>query len=169
MLFLGGRTRNITTSGRGLHDESHTQKVGHSCIIGGCLSVTTGLILIIIGVISEVRNTTFIGVGVISLGVGFFLTTLVCFYAKLDICYNNWAYRTRITPAHIETPQPAPAGAITTSPFVPSVLTTEKQQTLMPDENPSPTTVVSHAEIHKILAAPSIKTTSMTFNSDNVP
>ena len=114
MLFLNSRARNVTISGMSLHDRSCPHKRGHSLIIGGCLAVMTGLILIVVGAVSDIKNTTFIGVGIISLGVGFFLMTLVCFYAKLDTCYNNWAYRTRVIPVKTETPQTTPLGVATT-------------------------------------------------------
>ena len=57
--------------------------------------------LIVFGVILERVNTKLIGIGIICLGLGFVLMTLVCFYAKLFICYNNWAYRTRVLPMNV--------------------------------------------------------------------
>ena len=57
MLFLNSRARNPTATGLSMQDRSFPQKMGHSCIILGCLSIVTGLVLIVIGVISEVKKT----------------------------------------------------------------------------------------------------------------
>ncbi|CAF1194111.1 unnamed protein product [Adineta steineri] len=88
-----------------MRDQPVTHKIGHSCIITSCLSLIIGLVLIVTGVISETKKTTFIGIGIITLGVGFFLTTIVCFYAKLKICYRNWAYGPPISPLNMELSQ----------------------------------------------------------------
>ena len=164
MLFLGSRTRN-TVSGMGLRDRSYTQQVGHSFIICGCLSIVIGLILIIIGAISGEKKTTFIGIGIISLGVGFFLTALVFFCAKLDMCYNNWAYRARVIPINPETPQPLSIGGATASVFGPSSITMQKQQMSMLSSAIPPITVISDVDIHKTAVTSSIKMN----NPDNVP
>jgi hypothetical protein len=142
--------------------------MGHSFIICGCLSIVTGLILIVIGAISEVKKTTFIGIGIISLGVGFFLTTFVCLYGKLDICYNNWAYRSRVLPLNIQTPRPTPIGGVSNSPFVESTVTTQKRQSIASKEIQAPITVISDVEIHNVVIAPSIQIGSKTNNSNNV-
>jgi hypothetical protein len=168
MLFLNSRTRNITISGIGLHRRSHTHKAGQLFITGGCLSIVTGLILIAVGVISDVKRTTFVGVGIICLGLAFF-TILVCFYAKLDTCYNNWAYRSRVIPVNTDTSQPTPTGVVIPSHFASSSAMTQKRQTTMPLNTASPTTVVSGADIHKLVIAPSIHIGSLANNSDNVP
>lgn len=157
MLFLNSRTRNHAVSGVSMHDQSYTSKMGHSFIICGCLSIVIGLILIVVGVISEVKKTTFIGIGIISLGVGFFLTTLVCLYGKLDICYNNWAYRSRVLPAHPENLRQPPICGPSNSPFADSPAAGKETQ--------PPVTVISDVEIHKVIIAPTIQvvpTTSMT-------
>ena len=152
MLFLNSRRHTTAISGRRLHDRSYTQKVGHTCIIFGCLSIITGLIVIIIGVISETNRTTYIGISIVILGVVLFLITLICFYAKLNICYNNWAYRSRVLPTNnIETPQPASATVITLSSFVGSPAMTQKSQFIIPLEPPTPLTIVSEVEIHKVI------------------
>ncbi|UJR36573.1 hypothetical protein I4U23_029292 [Adineta vaga] len=159
------RTRNPAISGVGLHNQNYTHKVGHSCIVCGCLSIVIGLILIIVGVISEIKKTTFIGAGVIGLGVGCFLMTLVCFYAKLDICYNNWAYRSRVLPANSEIPQSAPPGIKTRSPFV----KIEKQQTSTSPKTLVPSTVASEIEVHKIVHDTSRQIDSIAIHADNIP
>lgn len=170
MLFLNSRVRNTAISGVIMRDQSYTHKMGHSFIISGCLLVITGLILIVIGAISEVKKTTiFIGIGVISFGIGFFLITLVCFYGKLDICYNNWAYRSRVSPTNIETPRPVPTVGVLNSPLIDSSATTQKQQFTAPIEIPAPITAISSLEIHKVVIAPSIQIGSTTINnSDHV-
>ena len=145
MLFLNGRARNAAVSGFGLHSPNYTQKVGHSCIVGGCLSIVTGLILIVVGVISEKKKTTYIGAGVIGLSVGCFLVTLVCFYAKLDICYNNWAYRARVLPANSGTPQAIPPSTAVRSPLAAK----EKVASTITHDMPAPLTTVSDVEVHK--------------------
>jgi hypothetical protein len=131
-----------------MHDRTYTNKIGHSFIICSCLSIITGLVIIIFGVISNVKKTTFIGIGVLSVGVGFIFITLLCFYAKLHICYNNWAYRSRIVPNTIETPHPATPGVISISPFVGSPGITQKSQCTTSLEPPTPLTIVSNVEIH---------------------
>jgi len=143
MLFLNSRARNPTATGLSMQDRSFPQKMGHSCIILGCLSIVTGLVLIVIGVISEVKKTIFVGVGIISLGGGFFLTTLVCFYGKLDICYNNWAYRSRVLPTNTNRPNPP---TTTDAERKPSQTEIAKRT-----ESQAPTTIVSDAEIQKIV------------------
>jgi hypothetical protein len=161
MLFLSSRVRNTAVSGVIMRDQSYTNKMGHSFIICGCLLAITGLILIVVGAISEVKKTTiFIGIGVISLGIGFFLTTLVFFYGKLDICYNNWAYRSRVLPTNIETPRPIPTIGVLNSPLVDSSATIQKQI-----ETPAPITAMSGLEIHKVVIAPSIQIGSTTINN----
>jgi hypothetical protein len=139
--------------------------MGHSFIICGCLSIITGLILIVVGVISEVKKMTFIGIGIISLGVGFFLITLVCLYGKLDTCYNNWAYRSRVLPINLETPRPAPIGGVSNSPYVESSAPAQKQESILPKEIGPPITVISDADIHKVVIAPTIKIGSTTNDS----
>jgi hypothetical protein len=139
-----------------MHDRSYTHKIGHSCIILGCLCIVIGLILIVIGVTSDIKNTTFVGIGVLSLGVGLFLSTLGCFYGKLNICYNNWAYRSRVLPANLETPRPVPIGDVQISPFAPSPPAAQKQQSAVPLDTQSPITLISEADIHKLVIAPSI-------------
>ena len=153
-----------------MHDRSATHKVGHTCIIFGCLSVITGLILIVVGIISRVHNTTFVGIGIISLGGGLFITTLVCFYGKLDIYYNNWAYRSRVLPVNPETPRPTPPGVAAISPFAKSTTATEKQQSTIPLDTQSPITVASEIDIHKLVIAQSINinTTTTTNNPEHV-
>jgi hypothetical protein len=155
MLFLNTGVRHTAISGMGMRNQSYTNKMGHSFIICGCLSLIIGLILIVIGVISEVKKTTFIGIGVISTGIGFFLTTLVCFYGKLDTCYNNWAYRSRVLPLNHETRRPTPTDAISNYRFVQSPAAASKRQSIL---IPAPFTVTSDIEIHKIISAQSITT-----------
>jgi hypothetical protein len=142
--------------------------VGQSCIIFGCLSIITGLILIVVGIISEVKKTTFVGIGIISLGGGLFLTTLVCFYGKLNICYNNWAYRSRVLPVNPETPHPTPAGVAAISPFTKSTTATQNQHSTIPLDTQSPITVVSEADIHKLVISQSININTTTNNPENV-
>lgn len=157
MLFLNGRTRNPAVSGMSMRDRSYTHKMGHSFIVGSCLSIVIGLILVIIGVISEIKKTTFIGVGIISLGVGCFITTLVCLYGKLDICYNNWAYRSRVLPINPETPRSTPIGGMSNSPFAELSATAQKQQSPAAKETQAPVTAISDVEIRKVIIAPSIQ------------
>ena len=149
MLFLNSRTVNGAPVSLGMSHRSYTQKMGHSFIICGCFSMITGLILIVLGMISEIKKTTFIGIGVISLGVGFFLMTVVCLYGKLDICYNNWVYRTRVKPNNPEPSQTAPPGVI---PHAHTVI--PKQTSLVCPASPGPTTVISEVEINTVAPSP---------------
>lgn len=148
MLFLSSRPPNGTTVGGSMNDRPYTQKMGHSFIICGCLSIIIGLILIVLGVISEIKKTTFIGIGILSLGVGFFLMTLVCLYGKLDICYNNWIYRSRVIPINPQVPQIATRDldGRTHSP-----VQIQKRSSLIPACSPAPLTVVSDMEINKFV------------------
>lgn len=168
MLFLGGRTRNLAVSGGSMQDRSIPQKMGHSCILCGCLSIVTGLILIIVGIISELKKTTFIGVGVITLGVGFFLTTFVCFYGKLDICYNNWAYRSRVLPSNAEAAQATPADAARKPTVVKLPELTEKEGSIGRIASQTPITIVSEAEIRKVVISPAVQLAISTTNADSV-
>jgi hypothetical protein len=133
--------------------------MGHSFIICGCLSIITGIILIVIGVSSATSRTMYVGIGIITLGVGFFLTTLVCLYGKLDICYNNWAYRARVLPVNLETPQPAPVNTVSHSPFIESPVVLEKHP------SPAQVTVVSEIEINKVVIGPTIQIGTNNFNN----
>jgi len=104
MFFFNGRIRNphiipVVTRPQ----PTYTNKVGQSIIIAGCLSIILGLLLILIGFISETDKSTYFGVGSISFTIGFFLSTFTCFYTTLDRCYQNWIYRTHITPSTVET------------------------------------------------------------------
>lgn len=158
MLFFNSRARNGPMPTAGGADRSYTQKMGHSCIIIGCICLVSGLIVIVIGVISDIRQTTYIGIGVVGLAIGFFLTTLVCFYGKLDICYNNWAYRSRVVPISIETPRPLSTGGIQNgSPFTyppvtpPAPLPPVKRQPSISVAVPTPFTTVSDIDANRIV------------------
>ncbi len=84
-------------------DRTYTHKVDHSFVIISCLSIVIGLLLIVIGYISETEKWKFFCIGIISLSLGLFLITLVCFYSKLTIYYHNWAYGSHVTPSNVET------------------------------------------------------------------
>ncbi len=112
MFFFNGRIRNPNIVPIITQKRTYTHKVGQWGIIATCLSIVIGLILIIIGVISETKKTRFFGIGIIILGVGFSFTTFVCFYAKLNICYRNWAYGPHIASNQIQSYQPVTAGDI---------------------------------------------------------
>ena len=152
MLFFNSRARNgpMTTTAGG--DQSYTQKMGHSCIIFGCICLVSGLIVIVIGVISDTRKTTYIGIGIISVAVGFFLLTIVCFYAKLDTCYNNWAYGSRVVPINIETPRPpSEGGAQNGSPFAYPPTPVVKRQPSISVAIPTPFTTVSEIDANRVV------------------
>ena len=102
------------------------------------------MILIVFGVILERANTKLIGVGIISLGVGLFLLTLVCFYAKLDICYNNWAYRTRVLPMNVVAPPRAGSSRISLAPANP--LTMVSKVIVAPTINIGPITTMNNPD-----------------------
>lgn len=161
MLFLNSGTRNPTVTGVSMRDRSVPQKMGQSCIIFGCLSIVIGLILIVIGIISEVKKTIFIGIGIISLGVGFFLTTIVCFYGKLDIYYNNWAYRSRVLPTNNNVNnnnkrhEPVAVDTERRPSRTEVVNSIPKRTSIVPIESQSPITIISDAEIHKIVISSS--------------
>ncbi|CAF2399248.1 unnamed protein product [Rotaria sp. Silwood2] len=147
---------------------SYTYKLSHLCIICGSLAIVIGLILIVVGVIYEVENTKFIGIGLISFGVLCFLFKIIYFYGKLDICYNNWIYRTRVVPINHGTSQPRPAGALSTSPRPKTPGTTQKPSYIIPPEPPTRKTVISDIEIHNVLTEQSIKNTITTNNSNTM-
>jgi len=105
MFFFNGRIRNAHIAPMILRDQPRTLKIGHSYIISSCLSIIIGLALIFIGVTFETKKIVLIGSGIIILTVGFILTTLVCFCAKLKICYDNWAYGRHIIPCNSENSQ----------------------------------------------------------------
>ncbi len=157
MLFLNSGARNVTIAGIITHDRPYTHKMGHSFIVCSCLSIIIGLILIIVGVSSAASKTTFVGIGIISLGVGLFLTTFVCLYGKLDRCYNNWAYRSRVLPVNLETPRPIPLSTVSHSPFIESPAAISKLQSLGLRHSPEPLTTISDVEIPKFVIAPSIE------------
>jgi len=150
------------------HDRSYTNRIGHSCIIAACLWIIIGLILIVIGVISETEKPTFFSIGTISLGVGFFLTILVCFYTELNKCYHNWAYGSHITPSHVENSQLATAGDISMS-YVGSITATQKVPmiTSLPPQKTVKT--LSNVRTNKVIISPSIEIGEITTNRDNVP
>lgn len=147
MLFLNSRPLNGTTASSSMNERSYTQKMGHSFIVCGCLSIIVGLILIVLGVISEMKKTTFIGVGIISLGIGFFLMTLVCLYGKLDICYNNWVYRSRVRPTNPRTLQTTAGGPVE---IRHSPRQIQQRSSFLPECSPAPVTIISDMDINKI-------------------
>ena len=152
MLFFNSRARNGPMPTTAAADQTYTQKMGHSCIIFGCICLVSGLIVIVIGVISDTRKTTYIGIGIISLAVGFFLLTLVCFYGKLDVCYNNWAYRTRVVPINIETPRPpSEGGPQNGSPFTYPPVPPVKRQPSISVAVPTPFTTVSEIDANRVV------------------
>jgi hypothetical protein len=99
MFFFNGRIRNAHIVPMITQDRTYTHKIGHSFVIISCLSIVIGLLLIVIGNISETQKSKFFGIGIITLSLGFFLITLICFYSKLAICYYNWAYGSHVTPS----------------------------------------------------------------------
>ena len=101
MFFFHSRPLNGSVPFIAVHGQAYTNNLGHTCLVVSCLAVIAGMTLIVFGVILERVNTKLIGIGIISLGLGFVLMTLVCFYAKLFIWYNNWAYRTRVLPMNV--------------------------------------------------------------------
>ncbi|CAF0809929.1 unnamed protein product [Rotaria sp. Silwood1] len=168
MLFLNGRTRHTGISPMNVRNGSYTHKLSHLSVIGGSLSIVTGLILIVVGVIYEVQSTKFIGIGLISFGVLCLLMKIIHFYGKLDICYNNWIYRTRVVPINHETSQPKPIGALSVPPRPKSPETTPKQSYVVPPEPSTRRTVISGIEIHNVLTEQSIKNDVVTNNSNTI-
>jgi hypothetical protein len=112
MFFFNGRIRNAHIVPMITPDPTYTQKIGQSFVVFSCLSIVIGLLLIVIGHISETEKWTFFGFGIISLSLGLFLVTLVCFYSQLSIYYHNWAYGSHITPSNTETGVMATAGDV---------------------------------------------------------
>jgi hypothetical protein len=147
-----------------MNDRPYTHKIGNTCIICGCLSIITGLILIVIGITSQARRTIFIGIGIIILGAAFFLTTLVCVYGKLNIHYNNWAYRSRVLPTNVETPRPVPPDIVSCSSFIEPSAGSPRRQLSVPLEIQRPIAVISDVEIHRVVTSPSIRIGTTTTN-----
>lgn len=168
MFFFNGRIRNPHIIPIVVGQQAYSTTVSNSFIIAGCLSIIIGLALIITGGISETKKTTFIGIGIISLGVGFFITTMVCFYSKLDICYHNWAYGQNVVPLNTETPPPVTASNISMAPFAESVSVTQKIQSTMPMSATVPMTMTSDLEINNVFIARSIKIDNTKINQDNI-
>lgn len=164
--FSNGRLHNPHIIPVVVSDRSYTHKVGHSCIIAGCLSIIIGLALIFTGLFSETKRTTLIGIGVISAGVGFFITTLVCFSGKLNICYHNWAYGQNVVPLNMESPREGRHRGISMGPFSESLSVTQKIQSTIPISSSSPITLLSDLEINKVFIARSIKIDKKTISSD---
>ena len=105
MFFFNGRVRNAHVAPIIMRDQPHIDKIGHSYIITSCLSIIIGLVLIFSGVTFETQKTILISCGIITLGIGFVLTTLICFYAQLKLCYDNWAYGSHIATYNSENSQ----------------------------------------------------------------
>ena len=141
MFFTNTALRHTHVSPLGLDHQPSTHRVGSSCVILGCLSTIFGLILIGAGMISETEKTVYFGIGIINLGVGIFLTSFVCFYTKLCVCYNNWAYRPRETPVQDEAPPCAPIEMKAT------VLSPEPAAATHMRPFPMPVTIVSNIGI----------------------
>lgn len=112
MFFFNGRIRNAHIIPIVTHERSYTHRISQSGIIVSCLLVVIGLVLVIIGAISETDKATFFGIGITSLCLGFLFAILICSYTKLDVCYHNWAYGSHVSPSHMETSVIATAGAI---------------------------------------------------------
>ncbi|CAF0941606.1 unnamed protein product [Adineta ricciae] len=105
MLFFNGRIRNTHITPGIMREDPYSHTIGQSCIITTCLTLIIGLTLIVNGVISETKKTALIGIGVISIGVSIFLTTILCFDTQLRVCYRNWAYGPPIAPIRMECSQ----------------------------------------------------------------
>ncbi|UJR09543.1 hypothetical protein I4U23_013780 [Adineta vaga] len=105
MFFFNGRIRNAHVAPVILRDDPYTHSIGHSCVITTCLLLIIGLTLIITGVISETKKTTLIGIGVISIGVSLFITTIFCCNTHVKICYRNWAHGPPTVRTHYRRPQ----------------------------------------------------------------
>jgi hypothetical protein len=153
MLFSNNRIRNTHISTVPLHGPTYRHKLGYSYIISGCLFIIAGLIFIVTSAIYETRKTAFTGIGIISLGVGFFLMTLFCFHGELNNFYNTWTYRSHLFPFHLATPQPAPAGIIAIPPFVGTTTMTSTT----PLSPPTPLIMGTDIEMGKIVIAPTIE------------
>ncbi|CAF0988092.1 unnamed protein product [Didymodactylos carnosus] len=94
MLFASGRSRGVTAMG--LADRTMFQTIGRCFVIIGCITVIVGIILIIISVVSEKKETLYIGISIIGVGSICFIFMIIFIYCKLDVCWNNWTYRTRV-------------------------------------------------------------------------
>ena len=103
MFFFNGRIRNAHIVPMITHERRYTQTIGQSFVVFSCLSIVIGVLLIVIGNISETEKWKFFGFGIISLSLGLFLVTLVCFYSQLSIYYHNWAYGSHVTPSNTST------------------------------------------------------------------
>ncbi|CAF0913132.1 unnamed protein product [Rotaria sordida] len=168
MLFLNGRTRNPMMPPMNMRNGLYTYKLTNFFVICGSLVIVIGLILIVIGVIYEVNSTKFIGIGLICFGIFCFLMKIICLYGKLDICYNNWIYRTRVAPVKHDSSQPKPIGTLSISPRPKSPGTIQKQSSVVPPEDPTHRTVISAIEIHNVLTEQSIKNDVTINNSNNM-
>ncbi|CAF2092748.1 unnamed protein product [Rotaria magnacalcarata] len=168
--FSNGRMHNPHIIPIVVSDRSHAHKLGHSRIIAGCLSIIIGLSFIIRGVTSETKKATLIGIGIISLGVGFFTTISVCFYGKLNICYHNWAYGQSVVPLNIEIPHEGRrgggGGGISMAPYSESLPVTQKIQSTIPLSSSSSMAMLSDLEINKVIIGRSIKIDKTTIQSD---
>ncbi|CAM4925507.1 unnamed protein product [Rotaria socialis] len=148
LFFSNARIHNPHIIPIVVSDRSHTHKLGHSCIIVGCLSIIIGL------------------------SVGLFTTILVCFYGKLNIYYHNWAYGQRVVPLNIETPHEGRqsggggGGGISMAPYSESLSVTQKIQPTIPLSSSSSMTMLSDLEINKVIIGRSIKIDKTTIQSD---
>lgn len=158
MFFFNGRMRNAHIVPMLTDNRPHTNKIDFLSIIAGCLLIIIGLTLICIGFISETEKTTFFGIGIISMCLGFCLSTITCFYTNLNICYHNWAYGQHITPSHMETSQLATAGDISISYYAeaPAMKQQVLKKTRSQSSSQRPIKIRSNVEINKVIIKPTI-------------
>ena len=145
MFFFNGRIRNAHIAPMILRDRPYTNKLGHGCIITGCLVIIFGLTFIITGVISETKKNTFFGIGIMTLSIGFCFTVIVCFYTKLNICYRNWAYGPHILSNKIDSTHTV-ISTISLSPLATNSVMQQKTGHMIP---------LSNISKHKVRIVPS--------------
>ncbi|CAF1513335.1 unnamed protein product [Rotaria magnacalcarata] len=167
MLFLNSRARNIMVAPMNSRGVSYTNKFFQPWLTFGSILLVIGAILIVVGVMYEVKNTKYIGIGFIGLGAVCFLSKMVHYYGKLDICYNNWIYRRHVTPMHNEAPQPKPQSVISIPASTKSSDVTHTTAFPISAEASTCRTIIFSIEIDKAVAKSSIKNDTMINNPIN--
>ncbi|CAF3411484.1 unnamed protein product [Rotaria socialis] len=167
MLFLNSRARNMMVAPMHSRGVSYTNKFFQPWLTFGSILLVTGTILIVVGVLNEVKTTKYIGICFIGFGAVCFLSKIVHYYGKLDICYNNWIYRSHVTPVHNDAPQPKPPNIISIPAYTKSSDMAHTTAFSASAAASTCRTIISSIEIHKVVVESSIKNDTVINNPIN--
>lgn len=76
-------------------------RLGHSYLVFGSLAMVFGFVSLLLTISNDENKLFYVIIGSLCLVFGSILTILTCFFDEFVSCYNNWIYRTRITPTQI--------------------------------------------------------------------